>query len=117
MNRVFASAVFVVSTLLSFTPTNAQDGWVLSAKPPIVVRRDVETVNYYFTNTSDKTLHGIKINSVKDGKAQSVVIIDTVEPHKTAAVGFARIHESSSGSLREATITCTNYSSPIKLIP
>ena len=115
MSSTIKAIAFAVAILT--TACDAEDGRIFSAKPPIVVRRDVETVNYYFTNTSDKTLHGVKINSVKDGQPTSVVIIDTIEPHKTVAVEFSRMLASAAGSFRDVTITCTNYSSPIKLIP
>lgn len=106
-----------VAILFTAPACHAQDGWLFSAKPPIVVRLDGDTVSYHFTNTSDKPLHGITINSVKDGQQQSVVIIDTIEPHKTVAVEMLRLINIAGGRLSDATLTCTNYSSPLKLIP
>jgi hypothetical protein len=117
MKSAISSIAIAVTAMLTVPACHAQDGWFLSAKPPIVVRLDGETVSYHFTNISDKPLHGITINSVKDGQQQSAVIIDTIEPHKTVAVAMVRVINSAGGRLSDATLTCTNYSSPIKLIP
>lgn len=117
MKCIIGSVALATAFILTGSACNAQDGWVFSAKPPIVVRQDLETVTYHFTNTSEKPLHGVTINSVKNGESQSVVIIDTIEPHKTVAVDWSRVIASAPGGLHDATITCTDYSSPIKLIP
>lgn len=87
----------------------------MSAKPPIVVRFD--GYEFHFTDTSDHVLHGIRINSEKDGKTLSTVVIDTIEPHKTAVVDLGQAGNGviEGTPLREATITCVNYSKPIKL--
>ncbi|CEF49411.1 unnamed protein product [uncultured bacterium] len=96
---LFASSIF------------AQDGWLLSAQPPIVARADFSQVKVHFTNTSDKVLHGITMHSKdKDGTKSSRVIIDTIEPHKTVAIDF--IPEL---FLDETTATCTNYSKPLPI--
>lgn len=114
--KPISSIATAVAILFAAAVCDAQDG-LFSAKPPIVVRRDVNTVTYNFTNTSDKPVHGVTINSVRNGQPQSVVIIDTIEAHKTVAVDWARVIESAGGRLSDATITCTGYSSPIKLAP
>jgi hypothetical protein len=86
----------------------------MSAKPPLVISRDMENLTYHFTNTSDKTVHGIKVSATKDGKQFSTVIIDTIKPHETASVDLNRLWEASARD-KEATITCVDYSKPIKL--
>jgi hypothetical protein len=117
MKTIISSIATAVAILFTAPACYAQDGWFFSAKPPIVVRLDGDTVSYHFTNTSDKPLHGVTINGVKDGQQQSVVIIDTIEPHKTVAVEMLRLINIAGGRLSDATLTCTDYSSPLKLIP
>src|SRR6266446_2816374 len=80
-------ARFTLCMLLAFVgPTgHAQDGWLFSAQPPIVVRTGNDG-RYYFTNTSDHALHGITIHNTDNGKETSEVLIDTIEPHKTAVL-------------------------------
>ncbi len=99
-------------------PADAQDGWFRSAKPPIVVSYDGEPdYEFHFTNTSDNVLHGVKLHWEKDGQQLSWVIIDTIEPHKTVRVDAVRLEKCCAldQTYREATITCDNYSSPIKI--
>jgi hypothetical protein len=103
--RLSAWLIVVASVPMN---TLAQDGWLLSATPPIVVRFDGE---FRFTNTSDKPIHGVTLHSTKDGQTTSRVIIDTIEPHKTVSVD-ARI---SAEVLNDGTITCANYSKPMKV--
>ena len=115
--KLTISFIATLFAILVISPVcQAQDGWLFSAKPPIVVRLDGETVSYHFTNTSDKPLHGIMINTIKDGQERSTVIIDTIEPHKTVAVEMVLLINIAGGRLSDATLTCTNYSSPIKFI-
>jgi len=87
----------------------AQDGWLFSASPPIVVRYDSNEGAVHFTNTSDVTIHGVTLHNGEKHR----VIIDTIEPHKTVAVDLASV----SGLMiyGEMTITCTNYSKPLKV--
>src|SRR6266487_1645693 len=106
--RLSAWLIVVASIPMS---TLAQDGWLFSATPPIVVRNDLEA--FYFTNTSDKPIHGVTIHSTKPGEETiSQVIIDTIEPHKTASVKAVLII---GYFVDGATITCTNYSKPLKV--
>jgi hypothetical protein len=104
MKATLSSIATAVAILFTAPVGRAQDGILFSTKPPIVVRLDGDTVSYHFTNTSDKPLHGITINSVKDGQQQSVVIIDTIEPHKTVAVEMVRLINIVGGRLSDATL-------------
>jgi hypothetical protein len=100
-----------VAALLCATPLSAQDGWLFSAQPPIVVRAAIAESKVYFTNTSDKPLHGITMKSKdKEDTKSSRVIIDTIEPHKTVAIDL--LVELLSD---DTTITCTNYSKPLPI--
>src|SRR6266581_3113569 len=79
--------IAAVLPLMSANTAHAQDNWLFSAKPPIVVRYDdASPYQFHFTNTSDKPIHGIKLHWTEDGKEFSWVIIDTIEPHKTELV-------------------------------
>jgi hypothetical protein len=89
----------------------AQDGWLFSATPPIVVRWDGSEVAFNFTNTSDTPIHGVTLRTEKDGQKQSRVIIDTIEPHETVSVDATILADVVSG----ATITCSKYSKPLKI--
>jgi len=108
-------ALFILCIALGFqTPTaGAQDGWLFSARPPIVVR-DGHDGYFYLTNTSDQVLHGITIHNNDKGTETSQVIIDTIEPHKTATINF-----SVKFLINDPALTCTNYSKPLplKLLP
>lgn len=86
----------------------AQDGWLFSATPPIVVRYDGECC-FHFTNTSDAPIHGVTLHNGE----KSRVIIDTIGPHKTALVDLGAIP--SGLVVNGGTITCTNYSKPLKV--
>jgi hypothetical protein len=100
-----------ICACLVATSVSAQDGWLFSAQPPIVARADFSQVKVYFTNTSEKVLHGITMHSKdKDGTTSSRIIIDTIEPHKTVAIDF--IPELFPDG---TTITCTNYSKPLPI--
>ena len=106
---------FTLCMILGFVAlvVHAQDGWLFSAQPPIVVRFGNDG-NYYFTNTSDHVLHGITIHNNDNGKVTSKVLIDTLEPHKTAALTFDPRFV-----LNTPALTCTDYSKPlpIKALP
>ena len=111
--------------LFATAPAFSQDGWFFNATPPIVVRgiqdpggRNEPTYN--FTNTSDKIIHGITLNWKNgQGIAQSRVIIDTIEPHKTETVvlDWAYVsHEIPDNASKDSiTVTCTNYSKPLNI--
>jgi hypothetical protein len=96
----------------------AQDGWLLSAKPPLIIRYD-DTPNYqfHFTNTSEKAIHGIKLHWTQDGNERSWVIVDTIRPHETVLVQVTALEKCCDldKHYREATLTCDGYSSPIKI--
>ncbi|MEI7774415.1 MAG: hypothetical protein WCK17_06535 [Verrucomicrobiota bacterium] len=101
----------ILSSFLAFlaASSTAQDGLFTSAQPPIVVRLGVDDGKVYFTNTGEKVLHGITMNTKdKDGKKSSKVIIDTIDPHKTVAIPFLL-----KLFVEGTTLTCTNYSKPL----
>jgi len=102
--RAVAYLILMVS-LRTVAP--AQDGWFFSSKPPIVVRYDRDEIALHFTNTSDVPIHGITLHHGKEHR----VIIDTIDPHKTAAVDLAVV----AGLVvtGEMTFTCANYSKPM----
>src|SRR5438309_1939264 len=89
--------------------TLAQDGWLFSATPPIVVRFDGNEIAYHFTNTSDAPIHGVTAHNGEKFR----VIIDTIEPHKTVSVEPWIL--SGIVVFGEMTVTCTNYSKPLKV--
>ena len=94
----------------------AQDGWLFSATPPIVVRYDNNEGSFHFTNTSDAPIHGVTLHGVTlHGDEISRVIIDTIEPHKTVSFDGGTSIPSGLIVLGKMTITCTNYSKPLKV--
>ncbi|MEP6821563.1 MAG: hypothetical protein ABI946_04355 [Chthoniobacterales bacterium] len=104
----FVSILFTTLALSISSPLSAQDGWFFSAQPPIVIR--FADLKVYFTNTGDKVLHGVTVTSIdKDKNKSSRVIIDTIEPHKTAVVDFAVEF------VLDASLTCTDYSKPLPI--
>jgi hypothetical protein len=82
------------------------------AQPPIIVRFSLspDESKVHLTNTSDKVLHGVTLTTETDGKKASRVIVDTIEPHKTADLAF---HVD---FLLEPTLTCKDHTKPL-LIP
>ena len=113
MNKATLVAFLLVASLLPRLCA-AQDGWLFSAQPPIIVRFDREALVFRFTNTSDRPIHGVTLHTEKDGQKQSRVIIDTIEPHGTASVTDASV--TVAAAARDATITCNNYSKPLKVL-
>ena len=116
MKRICAITCLLLMYAL---PLFAQDGWLLSATPPLVVRFDRKTVAINFTNTSDKVLHGIKLTSIKDGQTTSRVIIDTIQPHETFVM-YSSEYLANDGMLykqmlSDASLTCTDYSKPLRI--
>ena len=116
MNRIRITAFLV---LFCTSPIFAQDGWLLSATPPLVIRFDRPTVAVNFTNPSDKVLHGITLNTVKDGQKASRVIIDTIQPHATFSIFSPELMEHDGAFLKEllsdSSVTCNDYSKPLKI--
>ena len=98
----------------------AQDGYLFSAKPPLVIRfdRELGSPGMKFTNTSSSILHGVTVNVVVKGQKVTRVIIDTIAPDATYLVSVEEI-AANNGELATlfwtpgAGITCTNYSKPI----
>ena len=109
-------ALLSLFSLLLISACTPNDGPARTA-PPLIFRTQPDPqdgrVKFYFTNKSDKVLHGIRINSNKDGRLLSKIIIDTLEPHKTELVDLAIMGAIISGNWREATITCEDYELPI----
>ena len=116
MSRIRITAFIV---LLCTSSLFAQDGWLLSAAPPLVVRFDRPTVEVNVTNTSDKILHGLTLNSVKDGQKASRAIIDTIQPHATFPIFSTELMEHDGALMEEllsdSSVTCTDYSKPLKI--
>ncbi len=108
--RLRTIAGFLLTLFLLSAPADAQDGWLLSAKPPIVFRFG-NGLN--FTNTSDKPIHGITLHGkTAEGAPTSLVIIDTISPHRTVTIENAQALVMIAGG---ATITCTNHSKPLAI--
>ena len=106
MKNTLLAAILVSFLSLLTTPSTAQDGLFTSAQAPIVVRLGSGDGKLYFTNTGEKVLHGITMNTKdKDGNKASKVIIDTIEPHKTVAIPVLV-----ELLFDDTTLTCTNYS-------
>jgi hypothetical protein len=115
----FARFQLTVATLALITAgvsADAQDGWLVRAKPPIVVSYASDEY-LHFTNTSDKNIHGIKLHWTEDGNDRSLLIIDTIHPHKTVFRERKELEECCAleKHYTEATLTCDGYSSPIKI--
>jgi hypothetical protein len=108
MNPLRSAAYLILMAALPMVAL-AQDGWLFSATPPIVVRFDGNEATLYFTNTSDAPIHGVTLHNGQEHR----VIIDTIEPHKTASVNLAIL----TGLIvaRETAVTCANYSKPLKV--
>ena len=108
MKHYLGFLFFALSFGLLTLAAEAQDGLLFSAQPPLVFRSD--GLKVYFTNTSDQILHGITLHNDNKGEKTSTVIIDTIEPHKTAMLEW-----NISVPVSEPTVTCTNYSKPLSL--
>jgi hypothetical protein len=108
MNSLRSVAYLILMAVLS-SVAPAQDGWLFSATPPIVVRFDSSDSTLHFTNTSDAPIHGVTLHNGQEHR----VIIDTIEPHKTALVDLAIL----TGLVvaGETAVTCINYSKPLKV--
>jgi len=92
----------------------AQDGWLLSATPPIVARYDFNGLAFHFTNTSDAPIHGVTLHHTeKDSTETSRIIIDTIGPHQTVLVDPSM--SGGIGMFINSTVTCTNFSKPLKV--
>jgi hypothetical protein len=100
---------------ISPSRAGAQDGWLFSASPPVVTRWDSQGFAFHFTNTSDKPLHGITLHTKKDDQDRSRVIIDTIAAHQTASVSALSDTTILGDVVSGATITCVDYSKPLKI--
>lgn len=103
-----------ILVLICFCSARAQDGLFTLAKAPLTITRDVQTHDFSFTNTGNKTLSRIRITSAHGKDLRSVVIIDTLEPHKTVVYDISK-SLARGADYHEATITCLKYSVPIRL--
>jgi hypothetical protein len=106
MNHLRSVAYLILMAALSTTAL-AQDGWLFSATPPIIMRYDGSAA-FNFTNTGDATIHGVTLHNGKEHR----MIIDTIEPHKTVSVALSDLWWLVAG---EMTVTCVNYSKPLKV--
>ena len=104
----------LVIALICFCTAHAQDGFFTLAKAPLVISRDGQTTDFTFTNNGDKFLRRIRITSMLGIKRESLVIIETLGPHKSVTYDVSKSIVPGA-DLHEATITCSGYSVPIKL--
>ncbi|MEI8341488.1 MAG: hypothetical protein WCH43_08160 [Verrucomicrobiota bacterium] len=102
--------------LICLCSARAQDGFFILAKAPLTIVQDPQTKDFSFTNTGDKALHRIRIKSSHGNRQQSIVIIETLGPHKTVTYDISKSIVPGA-KVQEATVTCANYSVPVKLEP
>ena len=104
----------VITFLSGISGVDGQDGWFTSAQPPIVVREGVGDHKAYLTNTSDKTIFGITLHFQSENSDLSHVIIDSIGPHKTAALSISSVIYL---KVDGASLTCKDYTKrlPVKL--
>ena len=103
--------------LLCLCSARAQDGFFVLAKAPLAVTRDDATrLDLGFTNTGEKALHRIRITSQRGIQRQSVVIIETLEPHQTIHYDITK-SILPGAAYNMVVVTCAKYSAPIRLGP
>lgn len=106
MNPLRSVAYLILVSVLPMVAL-AQDGWLFSVTPPIIMRYD-GSASFNFTNTSESPIHGVTLHNGKEHR----MIIDTIEPHKTISVALSDLWWLVAG---EMTVTCVNYSKPLKV--
>ena len=104
----------IFSLLFCIATAPAQDGFFTLAKAPLAITRDAQTLDFSFTNNGDQPLHRIKLTSGVKTRVKSVVIIETIGPHKTVVFDISKALAPGS-DYRQATVTCAKYSVPIRL--
>jgi hypothetical protein len=107
---------FVCGTL------KARDGLIFNDVAPISVRFVYSGQHISFLNTSDEIIHDITLSNRLDGKSVSMVVIDTIHPHRASILccdalnsALERLGLKSDGSGVSGsglTITCKYYSKP-----
>ena len=105
----------------------AQDNQVPSANPPIVFARAADSRSgqtFNFANATDKVIHGVAVHwKDKNGSKKRVTVVDTIQANTTYKMRpdeiplelWAAILPDSTAQRGSFTVTCTTYSTPIKI--
>lgn len=101
----------------------ARDGLIFNDVAPITVSfKFSEYSGSYigFLNTSDEILHNVTLSGVVGGNKVSVVVLETVPPHKTQMLREVDLLKTldklgipHTGPISGITITCQHYSKPV----